>query len=173
MKRVKSSYKVFGDFGILLLLNGIVGVQTYRLLTSPEIGIAVVDLWNDTGAQIDYAIVLGLQLLFLFPFITNSRFIIADNNGITFINPLLPFLRRTTKWTDFDCYMIVQPSTEYPTDESIWLIRDGKLAARFSSAYYSNYNDLKNQILTRKKTLRDLRSIEHLLILFGLRRIED
>ncbi|CAN5353533.1 hypothetical protein BH09BAC3_BH09BAC3_09150 [soil metagenome] len=95
MKGVYSFYKLFGGFGLLLCLNGLIGFATYKLLMFSRISIDRVDLWNDSGAQFAYGIIIGLQLLFLLLFSTQNRFIIADTVGITFFNPLLPFLRKT------------------------------------------------------------------------------
>jgi len=96
MNRVTSRYKIFGGFGLLILLNAVIGLGTYKLLTSSKISIDKVDLWHDANAQYAYAIIIGLQFLLLLLFATQNRFISADTRGITFINPLLPFLRKTT-----------------------------------------------------------------------------
>ena len=173
MKRVISSYKIFGGFGLLILLNGIIGLGTYKLLTSSKISIDKVDLLNDSDAQLAYGIILGLQFLFLLLFATQNRFIIADREGITLINPLIPFLRSTYKWTDFDYYVTVEESSQHATHEAIWLIKDKKLKARFSSFYYSNYDDLIDQVRTTSKGDRDFNPFDQLFILMGLKRVKD
>jgi hypothetical protein len=172
MNRVTSRYKIFGGFGLLILLNAVIGLGTYKLLTSSKISIDKVDLWHDANAQYAYAIIIGLQFLLLLLFATQNRFISADTRGITFINPLLPFLRKTTLWTDFDYYISVEEQSKHTTYEAVWLVKNDKLSARFSSFYYSNYNELKKQIRAEKGKNRYFNPIEQFLILLGLRKIK-
>jgi hypothetical protein len=169
MRRVTSSYKYFGGFGLLILLNGLIGIGTYKLLTTVD----MVDLLNNSNTQKVYAVVLGLQLLFLTLFSTQNRFIIADNDGITFINPLLPFLRSTYRWTDFDYYLTVDESSQHSTHEAIWLIKNKRLKARFSSFYYSNYDDLIDQVRTKNKGDKYFNPFDQLFILTGLKGVKE
>jgi len=169
MRRVTSSYKYFGGFGLLILLNGLIGIGTYKLLTTVD----MVDLLNNSNTQKVYAVVLGLQLLFLTLFSTQNRFIIADNDGITFINPLLPFLRSTYRWTDFDYYLTVDESSQHSTHEAIWLIKNKRLKARFSSFYYSNYDDLIDQVRTMSKGDKYFNPFDQLFILTGLKGVKE
>jgi len=166
---VTSSYKYFGGFGLLILLNGLIGIGTYKLLTTVD----MVDLLNNSNTQKVYAVVLGLQLLFLTLFSTQNRFIIADNDGITFINPLLPFLRSTYRWTDFDYYLTVDESSQHSTHEAIWLIKNKRLKARFSSFYYSNYDDLIDQVRTKNKGDKYFNPFDQLFILTGLKGVKE
>ena len=169
MRRVTSSYKYFGGFGLLILLNGLIGIGTYKLLTTVD----MVDLLNNSNTQKVYAVVLGLQLLFLTLFSTQNRFIIADNDGITFINPLLPFLRSAYRWTDFDYYLTVDESSQHSTHEAIWLIKNKRLKARFSSFYYSNYDDLIDQVRTKNKGDKYFNPFDQLFILTGLKGVKE
>jgi hypothetical protein len=169
MRRVTSSYKIFGGFGLFILLNGLIGIGTYKLLTTLDMA----DLLNNSNTQKVYAFVLGLQLLFLTLFSTQNRFIIADNDGITFINPLIPFLRATYRWTDFDYYVTVDESSQHSTHEAVWLIKDKRLKARFSSFYYSNYDDLIDQVRTTSKGDRYFNPFDQLFILMGLKGVKE
>lgn len=169
MRRVTSSYKIFGGFGLFILLNGLIGLGTFKLLTTFDLD----DVMNNGNAQKAYAIVLGLQLFFLYFFSTQNRFIIADSDGITFINPILPFLRSTYRWTDFDYYITVDESSQHSTHEAVWLIKDKRLKARFSSFYYSNYNDLINQVKTTSRGNRYFNPFDQLFILMGLKGVRD
>ncbi|MEJ1238433.1 hypothetical protein WBG78_09900 [Chryseolinea sp. T2] len=173
MKRVCSNYKLFGGFGLLIALNGIIGFGAYKLLTSSNISIDKVDLLNDNDARFTYAVILGLLTLFLVLFITQNRFIIASREEIVFINPLIPFLRKKYKWTDFDYYVTVDESSRHASHEAVWLIKNGKLEARFSSFYYSNYDDLLGQISTRNEGGKDFSVFDQLLILLRLKRVKD
>ena len=168
MRRVTSSYKVFGGFGLFILLNGLIGIGTFKLLTTLDMA----DLMNNSDTQKVYAFVLGLQLFFLYLFSTQNRFIIADNDGITFINPLIPFLRSAYRWTDFDYYVTVDESSQHSTHEAVWLIKDKRLKARFSSFYYSNYDDLIDQVKTTSKGDKYFNPFDQLFILMGLKGVK-
>jgi hypothetical protein len=169
MRRVTSSYKFFGGFGLFILLNGLIGIGTFKLLTTLD----MVDLMNNSNTQKVYAFVIGLQLFFLYLFSTQNRFIIADSDGITFINPILPFLRSTYRWTDFDYYVTVDESSQHSTHEAVWLIKNKRLKARFSSFYYSNYDDLIDQVKTTSKGDKYFNPFAQLFILMGLMGVRD
>jgi hypothetical protein len=169
MRRVTSSYKIFGGFGLFVLLNGLIGIGTFKLLTTLDMA----DFMNNSNTQKVYAFVLGLQLFFLYLFSLQNRFIIADSDGITFINPILPFLRSTYRWTDFDYYVTVDESSQHSTHEAVWLVKNKRLKARFSSFYYSNYKDLIDQVKTTSKGDKYFNPIEQLFILMGLKGVKD
>jgi hypothetical protein len=169
MRRVTSSYRIFGGFGLFILLNGLIGIGTYKLLTKVD----MVDLMNNGNTQMVYVVVLGLQFLFLTLFSTQIRFIIADSDGITFVNPLLPFIRSTYRWTDFDYYVTVDESSQHSTHEAVWLVKNKRLKARFSSFYYSNYKDLIDQVKTTSKGEKYFNPIDQLFILMGLKGVKD
>ena len=169
LKRVTSSYKILGGFGLLILLNGLIGVVTCVLMSK----IDVVELMNSTPAQVACVFVLGLQLLFLALFATQSRFIIADEDGITFINPLLPFLRSKYRWTHFDYYVTVEEYSEYATYKAVWFVKDDRLKARISSFYYSNYLDLIEQVKTESKGGRSYSPFAQLFILLRLKGVGE
>jgi hypothetical protein len=169
MRRVISHYKLFGGFGLFILLNGLIGIGTFKLLTKLD----WTDLINNSNTQAVYAFVIGLQILFLWLFSTQNRFIIADNDGITFINPLLPVLRSKYRWTDFDYYLTVEESSSYSTHEAVWLIKDKRLKARFSSFYYSNFEDILDQVRTTSKSGRYLNPLDQFLILMGLKGVKE
>lgn len=169
MRRVTSRYKFFGGFGLFIILNAVIGIGTFKLLTTLDI----TELMNNSNTQKVYAFVLGLQLFFLYLFSTQNRFIIADNDGVTFVNPLIPFLRSTYRWTDFDYYITVDESSQHSTHEAVWLIKDKRLKARFSSFYYSNYDDLIDQVRTTSKGDKYFNPFDQLFILMGLKGVKD
>jgi len=173
MKRVISIYKIFGGFGVLILLNGFVGFGVCWLLLFSEVSIDKVDLLNDSRSQLAYGMILGLQFFFIILFATQNSFIIADNSGITFINPLIPLLRTTLMWIDIDYYLIVEEHARYTTHEAVWLVKDNKLVGRFSSFYYSNYKNIKDQILIKQKRGRYFNPFEQLFIVLRLKGIRD
>lgn len=158
---------------MLLILNGVIGLGTYKLLTSSKISLDKVDLLNDSGAQYAYGIILGLQLLMIILFATQNRFIIADNEGIRIFNPLIPIFKSEYRWTDFDYYVTVEESSQHATHEAIWLIKDQRLKVRFSSFYYSNYDDLIDKIRTPNKGVRDFNPFDQLFILIGLKGVRE
>ncbi|KIA82311.1 hypothetical protein [Kaistella jeonii] len=173
MTKVYSKYKIIGGFGLLLGLNILIGFGTFKLLISSKISYDKVDLINDKNALFAYSVIIGLNLLFLLLLATQSKFVIADNSGITFINPLIPILRNSKQWTDFDYYILVEEHSRYETHEAVWLIKDEKIKGRFSSFYYANYTDLKKQIKTKGLGKKNYGQFVQLFALLGLKRIKN
>ena len=173
MTKVNSKFKIFGGFGLLLLLNILVGFGSYKLLTSSKISFDKVDIINDNNALVGYSVIIGFNLLFLLLLTTQCKFIIVDNNGITFINPIIPILRRKKKWTDFDYFILVDEVSRYGTNEAVWLIKNERIKGRFSSFYYKNYEDIKNQIITKRKGKKNYGPFEQLFALIGLMKIKN
>ena len=173
MTKVYSKYKILGGFGLLLGLNILTGFGTFKLLTSSKISYDKVDLINNDNALFAYSVIIGINLLFLILFATQSKFVIADKNGITFINPLIPILRNTRQWSDFDYFILVEEASRYDTHEAVWLIKDERIMGRFSSFYYSNYKDLKKQIKTKGQGKKHYGPFEQLIAHIGLMKIKN
>ncbi len=169
--KIHSKHKFFGGFGLLIGLNFVIGIGTYELLTASKISIDKVDLINNNNARVAYTVILGLQLLFFLLFMTQNRFIITDTNGITFINPLFPFLKKTKTWNEFDYFITVDEKSRYSTHEAVWLIKDKKIKGRFSSFYYSNYSEIKRQMKTNWKGKKHFDPFSQLFALLGLKKI--
>lgn len=170
---VNSKYKLFGGFGLLIGLNSLIGFGVFILLTKSKISVDKVDLLNDKSARIVYLILFGIFLLFLLLLMTQCKRIIADKDGITFINPLFPFLRTTNNWTDFDYYITVDEDSKYSKHEAIWLIKNEKIERRISSFYYSNYFDLLGQVTAKNKGKRYFDPFSQLFALLRLKRIRE
>lgn len=173
MTKVISRYKFFGGFGLLIGLNALIGFGTFMLLTNSKISYDKVDLLNDDKALFAYSVIIGLNILFLTLLGTQGKFVIADTDGITFINPIFPFLRTFKQWTDFDYYILVDEDSRYSTHEAVWLIKDEKIKGRFSSFYYSNYSDLKRQIKIKGYGKKQYSPFGQLFALLGLKRIKN
>jgi hypothetical protein len=172
MQKIYSHYKIFGGFGLILALNGVIGFGTYMLLTASKVSVDKVDFINDGNARMAYLTIFGLELLFLILLMTQCRFIIADREGMVMINPLLPFLRKKWRWTDFDYYAIVDESSSHATHEAAWFVKNRKLVARFSSFYYTNFDDLLDCIATKSGRM-DPNPFEQFFILLGLRKVGE
>ncbi|TAE42730.1 MAG: hypothetical protein EAY66_00395 [Sphingobacteriales bacterium] len=173
MTKIYSRYKFFGGFGLLVGLNLLIGFATFKLLTASQVSYDKVDLFNDNKALFAYSIIVGLNLLFLILLGTQCKFLVADTNGITFINPIIPIIRKTKQWTDFDYYILVDEDSRYDTHEAVWLIKDERITGRLSSFYYTNYADLKKQIKTKGLGKKHYGPFGQLFALLGLKRIKN
>ena len=173
MKKIKSRYRLFGGFGVLLGINLLVLFFTFQLVTGSKINYQTVDLYNDKNAQYAYGILLSINVLFLSLFSSQLKYIIITNESITFVNPLLPFFRKTYKWTDFDYFMLTEEDSRYSTYEAVWFIKNDKLKRRFSSFYYSNYQDLKRQIRTQKRSKIEYSQLSQLFILLRIQKVNN
>jgi len=172
MDKIYSKYKIFGAFGILIAINLVIGFGLYRFLFYSKFSIDTVDLINNGIARLMYCIVIGFQLLFLILLATQCRYFIIDNDKITIINPLIPIIRKTIKWDDFDFFITVDEYTRYGTQEAVWIIKNEKIKVRFSSAYYTNYVDLKSHLKTMDKGKGKYGQFGQLFALLGLKRIK-
>lgn len=171
MKKTYSRYKAFGGFGLLIGLNGLISFGTFKLLTASKVSYDKVDLLNDSDALFAYSIIIGLNLLCLLLLMTQSKFVITDSSGITFINPLIPILRKRRLWSEFDYFILVDEDSRYSTHEAVWLIKNEKVKGRFSSFYYSNYQELKRQIKTNGKGKKNFSPFGQLTALMGLKNV--
>jgi hypothetical protein len=173
MSKVYSKYKIIGDFGLLLFIEILIFFGTAIILTFSEISLDKVDLLNDQNTLYAYVFLIGINLLFWIFLSTQCTYIIMDSNGITFINPLIPFLRSTKQWTYFDYHILVQEASRYDTYEAVWLIKDEKVKVRFSSFYYKNYIELKYSLKTKGLGKKEYNRFEQLLLLFGMKKIKN
>lgn len=170
--KIYSRYKILGGFGLLVGLNLLIGFCAFKLMTASNLSYDKVDFFNDQKILIAYSIIAGIFLLFLTLFATQCRYIIADNDGILFVNPIIPFFRTHKLWTDFDFYIVVDESSRGGSHEAVWLIKNEKVKCRFSSFYYTNYDKLKEEIRTKGKGKKYYGPFAQLLGLLGLMRIK-
>ncbi len=146
---MKSKYKYFGGFGLLILLNLLISPLTYLLLFGPNAS-SIAEIIKDQSSIITHITILGLQLLILTLFITQNKLIIITKENIKLTNPLIPFIRKKYQWNDFDYCVILMENSRGGQYEAIWLIKNDRIKVRFSSFYYKNYQRLKREIPIKK-----------------------
>ncbi len=173
MSALHCRYKVFGGLSLLVFLNCDWGAVLYMVAFHSKISIDRLSTIPFGEYFPTYAAIGGIQILFLTLLATQCRYVIIDDAGITYINPLLPFLRRRTAWSDFDHYILVDEKSKYTTYEAVWLIREGKAQSRFSSFYFSNYEELKSRVVVPGHGKKHLSPIRQLLAMFGWVRIKN
>lgn len=169
METVESKYKVFGGFSLLIALNVTFCLISYKLLFDSNISIATVDFISNRNAILPYLFVFGFQTMLLVLFTTQNRYIIADKTKVTFINPMLPFMRHTCNWTDYDYYVTIHEQSRGSNHEAVWLIKNNKIKDRFSSFYYSNYESLKNEVQVKYRGEHEAGPIKQLTSLMGMK----
>jgi hypothetical protein len=168
MNCTNSRYKFFGGFGLLLFLNLLAGTLTSLLFTADK-NVFSKEAWQVEGGIIAMSVILILQSIMTGLFTTQCKFIRIDTEGITFINPLLPFLRLKKKWTEYDYFVTTMESSRGGTYEAVWLVKDNRISNRISSYYYSNYNELKRSILLPEEENLKSNPIKQLANLFGVK----
>ena len=140
---IKSQYKVFGPFGLLVFLNLIWGFLTYTIL------FAVLE--RDKGwvlanwGWLEIWILMG-QAFFLGMLFTQAPVIRMSKAGIEFSYPIFFFIKKYYSWAEFDEACIVSEYSRQRTFEAVWLLKNGKLRKRISSAYYKNYHRMNASI---------------------------
>jgi hypothetical protein len=155
MRIVKSKYKIWGGFTLLIFLNAIWFLLSYKVVFTIGKRLFTPDYeWQG----IDFGILsffILFQLLLLTLLMTECKYIKVETDKITFINPLLPFLRKTKHLNEFDYMQTVEEVSRGGVYKALWLIKDRKLKIRISSFYYSNYNELQRSInLKNRGTLK-------------------
>lgn len=173
MTKIYSKYKIFGGFGLLVGLTLLIGFCAFKLITASNLSYDRVDLLHDQKALIAYSIIAGIFLLCMTLFATQCRYIIADNDGVLFVNPIIPIFRTHKLWTDFDFYIVVDESSRGGSHEAVWLIKNKKVRCRFSSFYYTNYDELKGQIRTEGKGKKYYGPFGQLFGLLGIMKIKN
>lgn len=170
MTRVYSRYKVFGGFGLLLSFIIFFSFIIYKgLFAGQEIKLFDLQTWLHNDNYKIVVFLIGIELFWLVLFSTQCKFIIIEEKGITFVNPLLPFLRFSRPWNSYDYYLTIEEYSRGGTHEAIWLIKNGRVKGRISSFYYSNYNDLKDSLSLRDRGTLNANAFIQLFYLLGMR----
>lgn len=170
MTRVYSRYKVFGGFGLLLSFTILLSFIVYKgLFAGQEIRLFDLETWIDNDNYKIVVILIGFELFWLVLFSTQCKFLIIEDKTITFVNPLLPFLRFRKPWDAYDYYLTIEEYSRAGTYEAIWLIKNGRVKSRISSFYYSNYNDLKDSLSLRNRGTLNANTFMQLFYLLGMR----
>ena len=158
--KISSKYKILGGFGIALLLNFLSALLIWQALIENKV---------NGCTNVGMAILIILEIGALAFLITQCKYIVIENETIIFINPLLPFLRQTKNWSEYDYYQTVQEDSRGGTYEAIWLIKDNVIKNRISSFYYRNYSDLKREIKADYKGGLQLNNFQQIGCLLGMK----
>lgn len=169
---VKSEYKFFGGFGLLLGFNILIATSPWTIFSKYRAFIFASEAWQYNIPQTVLPVFLGFLGIFVLLMMTQCKYIIISNEGITYINPLLPFLRKKREWTDYDYFQIVQENATDGPREALWLIKDDILKDRISSFYYTNYLQIKQEIKIKNRGLIEISQYRQLLCWFG-KKIND
>jgi hypothetical protein len=132
-----------GGTGIIIGINIYLAIKLWTLAPKSEASPFSLESWQNPSVRIMMLIFLGVQAIGILLYVTQCKIIIVTDDGIAFINPLLPFIRKTLKWEAYDYYHLVEEHSIWWKYESVWLIKDNQLKDRFSSFYYSNYAAIK------------------------------
>ena len=168
MKTTISKYNFTGGFTLLIFLNIIWGILTYFILT--KISIDKIKAMTINELMV-FIIIFLVQICFLNMFRRNCKVIYISKNGMTFINPLFPFLRTKKTWSDFDFYKIKNEHNRVSEFETLWLFQDNKLEFKISKFYYRNYYQIKAGINLKSNGKLNLTLWQNFTSLFGYLKI--
>ena len=167
---IKSTYKIFGGFGLLLVLTLVFSTLYFKVIEAQFENNYDLETWLNSTNDIIFVSILSLwELVFLSLFMSQNKFIIIDNEEVTFINPLLPFIRKTRQSNEYDYFITVVEQSRSGEYEAIWLIKDNKIKDRISSFYYSNYSGLKDNLNIRNEGEQNINPFMQIFYLLGLR----
>ncbi|HTO16815.1 MAG TPA: hypothetical protein VLZ83_13680 [Edaphocola sp.] len=169
MVTTKSKYKIFGGLLLLSLINIIWFPITWKIILILDEKISNTSYQWETSDFVFSIFVIFLQLLFLYILMKECRFIKLDHEKIVFINPVLPFIRKTKYFSEYDYKQTVREYSRTGYYEATWLIRNGKLQDRISSFYYSNYKEIKGNIKIENRGRLKINEFKQIGCLFGMK----
>jgi len=127
---------------------------------------------NFNWKEMDYIVpcfVFFVQLLFLTLLMMECKIIKIEADKIIFVNPLLPFLRKTKYLNEYDYKQTLEELRGSETYEALWLIKNGKLKNIISSFNYANYNELKKGINIEDRGRLRINLFKQMGCLFGMK----
>lgn len=162
---INSKFKIFGGFYVILALNIFVVWGNYMLFF--ELHAVEPEYIETIEDALVPALLIFFQIFVLALLFTQARRIRIDHSGITFINPVLPFINRNFTWDYFDEAITVMEKSRSGSYEAIWFIKDNKLVYRISSYYYRNYEEMKKNIRLGNIRRRNIGFIRTIIAYFG------
>ncbi len=111
-------------------------------------------------------LVIG-YILFLLFVLSQIKIIKLNSDSITSIIPVFTFLHKVHSWKENDFYITIDEYSRAGTHEAVWIIRNEKVIQRFSSFYYSNYKELKNNLQIEYKGKTDIGAYRQVYYLLG------
>ena len=167
--KIRSRYKYFGGVGIILGINIYVASKLWTIFPKANIDPFTLESWQNEAVRIAMLVFFAIHGLLIWLFISQCKIIIISNEGITFINPVLPFIRTTRIWSDYDYFQTVQERSMWAGAEALWLIKDNILKERISCFYYTNYSEIKDGIKTENRGELSISEYRQLLSLWGFK----
>lgn len=154
-KTIYSIPKVFGGFGLTIILNLFLGFLTYKLLFDSKIHIFDPDSWMNKDSLVPLIFVIFLELLVLKLLFNDNRLIIVKEDRIIFISWCLPiFFKIRNKSSYQGCAFDTERDKYGNVHRIMYFIEDDMIADRISSFYYSNYDELVHNLGLNKVTQR-------------------
>ncbi|MCD8194339.1 MAG: hypothetical protein LUD74_07340, partial [Tannerellaceae bacterium] len=138
---IRSQYRIV-PLLLLVLVNilwgWVCGLIIYLFINDPGF------IWEMPAGTLFLVCMLFLvELLLLDIFFKDCRRIRVDREKIVFIHPLLPFIRKSYRWSKLDYHLtVVEYAKAGGVYENTWLIRKGRVKARISGFYIANYMDI-------------------------------
>ncbi|MCD8166303.1 MAG: hypothetical protein LUE93_09375 [Bacteroides sp.] len=167
---IRSRYRIIPLLLILLinsLFGWISGLLIYLFIKDPTFLSEM-----PPGPVFLVSMIFLLELLLLNILFKDCRRIKVNKEKIVFINPLLPFIRKSYKWRKLDYHLtVIERSTYGGAFENTWLIRKGRVKARISSFYFANYMDIKDALSIPDQGERSLTWFQKFTCRYGWTRI--
>lgn len=168
-KSILSSYKVFGGFGLLIILNGLIGFVTYHLIVKMRFDFFSITTWTENENIIGPIIIFIFQLVLIRLLLNENRFLIIKENRLTLYNPILPIIHKTIILSELDYCMNISENSRYAEHEALYFVKNGKVIDRISSFYYSNYPELKKGLGIKVKGNQRIGILKQMgIVMFGL-----
>jgi len=106
------------------------------------------------------------EILILRMLVIDSRYIKANDEYITYINPILPFLKKRVYWSEYDYYYHVKEHASNATYRTIWLVKNGRLQDRISDFNYKNFSQIRHMATKRVESHGIFRTGNFSLLLY-------
>ena len=162
---IRSKYRFFG-VAMIIIMN-LVSALYFIFIFYTILDKGLINVWHDNYGKLAFFLAPLLEFFCLMLLFTQFKRIEIAHDSISFTSSLIPGMRTTTSWTDYDSCYSVQEYTDYRNYEAIWLIKGRRIKNRISSFYYSNYSELRDAIKMDIKGPLQMSPLQQTLCMMG------
>lgn len=128
--------------------------------------------YYEKGSVRDSSLIIGLSCAIFFFILSIAalypcKHITIWRGNLEVKRLLWPFKVKYYSLDEFDCSLEIITKSQYSQEESLWLMREGKLVVSISQAVYSNYDALEHAIGIIPSDTIEMSSIKKIPYYFG------
>ena len=139
---IKSRYN-FSRFIFLLVV-----ILTFLLtvFVTYRIGFWFVNFESNNEALYVSLVLIPINIILLIFYIKRCKLIKIYDEGMSFSNPIVPFISKNIEWSSIDYCVLYDDIWKHGTYESIYFVANKTVKYKISSQFYKNYGAMKQKI---------------------------